>query len=101
MIKLFQEWTMTSFMPPKLHDWKMFITPDELRALMKRQGLELREVQGLKPGAHPLILIPLLSQHNRGKLSHAEFGKRVQFRQSKDASVPYAGYAVPVQASIG
>ena len=100
MIKLFQEWTMTSFMPPKLHDWKMFITPDELRALMKRQGLELREVQGLKPGAHPLILIALLSQRKRGKLSHAEFGKRVQFRQSKDASILYAGYAVPVQESL-
>lgn len=99
MIKLFQEWPMTSFMPPRLHDWKMFITPDELRALMQRQGLELKAVQGLKPGPHPLILIALLSQRKRGKLSHAEFGKRVQFQQSKDISILYAGYAIPAQES--
>lgn len=95
MIKLFQEWKATSFMPPNLHDWNMFIKPDELRALMKSQRLELREVQGLKPVANPVALISLLRKRKQGKLSFFEFSKRVQFQQSKDTSILYVGYAVP------
>jgi 2-polyprenyl-6-hydroxyphenyl methylase / 3-demethylubiquinone-9 3-methyltransferase len=100
MIKLFQEWQATSFMPPGLHDWKMFITPDELRAHLAQSGLDLRDVQGLKPSAHPLILIALLTGRKRGKFSHAEFSKRLQFQQSKDVSILYAGYAIPFQKSL-
>ena len=37
MIKLFQEWKATSFMPPHLHDWNMFIKPRTLQALMIQQ----------------------------------------------------------------
>ncbi len=97
MLKLFQEWKATSIMPPNLHDWNMFIKPNELRVLMKRQGLELKEVQGLKPGTHPISLIGLLRQRKQGKMSLMEFSKRVQFQQSKDTSILYAGYAVPSQ----
>jgi 2-polyprenyl-6-hydroxyphenyl methylase/3-demethylubiquinone-9 3-methyltransferase len=97
MIKLFQEWPATSFMPPDLHDWKLFITPKELRAQLAQQGLTLRAVRGLKPSPHPLILLALLRQRKRGNLSHAAFGQRVQFQQSKDTSILYAGYAVPAQ----
>ncbi|MBV9710233.1 MAG: 3-demethylubiquinone-9 3-O-methyltransferase [Ktedonobacteraceae bacterium] len=100
MIKLFQEWQATSFMPPNLHEWKMFITPGELRTHLRQAGLELRDVQGLKPSAHPLILLALLSQRKRGKLSQAEFGRRVQFQLSRDTSILYAGYAILVQKSF-
>jgi 2-polyprenyl-6-hydroxyphenyl methylase / 3-demethylubiquinone-9 3-methyltransferase len=100
MIKLFQEWHVTSFMPPNLHDWEMFIMPEELRTHLVQQGLELRAVQGLKPSAHPLILIALLRQRKRGKLSLVELSKRMQFQQSKDTSILYAGYAVPAQKSL-
>ena len=31
MIKLLQEWRWTALMPPRLHDWHMFIRPAELR----------------------------------------------------------------------
>lgn len=101
MIKLFQEWQATSFMPPNLHDWKMFITPGELRVHHARAGLDLREVQGLKPSAHPLILIAFLSRRKRGKLSPVEFSKRMQFEQSKGISILYAGYAIAFQKSWG
>src|SRR5512141_1101674 len=30
VIKLLQEWRWTALMPPRLHDWKMFIRPSEL-----------------------------------------------------------------------
>jgi 2-polyprenyl-6-hydroxyphenyl methylase/3-demethylubiquinone-9 3-methyltransferase len=35
-IKIFQEWQSTAFMPPRLHEWRMFIRPDELRRLLVR-----------------------------------------------------------------
>ena len=36
MIKLFQEWRFTAWMPPNLHAWEKFITPDELRSVLAR-----------------------------------------------------------------
>jgi len=38
-------------------------------------------------------------QRKRGNLSHMEFGKRVLFKQSNDAFILYAGYAVPARAT--
>jgi len=52
------------------------------------------DVQRLKLSAHPLTLIALLSQRKRGKLSPVAFSKRMQFEQSKDISIFYAGYAI-------
>ena len=39
MIKLLQEWRWSAFMPPRLHDWHMFIRPAELRQELERLGL--------------------------------------------------------------
>lgn len=100
MIKLFQEWQATSFMPPNLHYWKMFLTPDELRTHLAQAGLDLRDVRGLKPGLHPTILIVLLTGRKRGKLSHAELSRWVQFQQSENISFFYAGYAIPFQKPL-
>jgi len=40
--------------PRHTHDWKLFITPDELRASFARAGLSTRETRGLSPVGNPL-----------------------------------------------
>lgn len=94
MIKLLQEWEATSFMPANLHDWRAFIKPRELLALLKVNGLESREFTGLNPGANPLAMTILMRKRKRGKISLHEMGSRMSFRQSRSTSILYMGYAI-------
>jgi 2-polyprenyl-6-hydroxyphenyl methylase/3-demethylubiquinone-9 3-methyltransferase len=93
MIKLFQEWRLTAWMPANLHSWEQFITPDELRTMLDRHELRPRDVVGIGPGVNPPRLILLLRQLRKGKISHGEFGHRAHFVVTKDQRVSYAGYA--------
>lgn len=94
MIKLFQEWDWTSFMPPRMHDWQMFIKPAELCGLMGRYGLESRGLVGLKPSAHPIQVIRTLRKRKRGEITYTEAGRQMNLSVSKDTSVMYMGYGI-------
>ena len=94
MIKLFQDWRLTAWMPPNLHDWNQFITPDELRAALSRNNLPCRDVVGIGPSVKPPTLIRLMRQLRKGRLSYAAFGRKAQFVVTKDLRVAYAGYAL-------
>jgi 2-polyprenyl-6-hydroxyphenyl methylase / 3-demethylubiquinone-9 3-methyltransferase len=93
MIKLFQEWNWTSFMPPGLHDWSMFIKPEELLPLLAENGLQSRDVTGLKPRANPLRTLRILRARKRGEISYFEVARRIDLRESRDRSVLFMGYA--------
>lgn len=93
VIGALQEWRPTRLAPPNLHDWRLFITPRELRALLRRHGLAEGAVVGLKPRPNPLTLIGLLLRAKRGRLSCAELGTRTPFGPSRDTSISYMGYA--------
>jgi 2-polyprenyl-6-hydroxyphenyl methylase/3-demethylubiquinone-9 3-methyltransferase len=94
VIKLFQDWSWTSFMPPNLHDWHQFIRPQELVGIMERHGLRSLGYTGLRPGAGPLALVRLWRQQKQGRLSRVELGERAVMRLSSDASILYIGHAV-------
>lgn len=93
MIKLFQEWRLTAWMPPNLHAWEQFITPDELRTLMSRHQLETHDVVGIGPSVKASRLIRMLWQLRSGRISPAEVGRRAHFVVTNDMRVSYAGYA--------
>ena len=93
-IKVWQEWQSTAFMEPNVHDWRMFIKPRELHSLLLRNALAPGPIQGMAPGVNPVEMIRILRQRARGEMGYAEFGRRVQLRESRDRSVIYAGYAV-------
>jgi 2-polyprenyl-6-hydroxyphenyl methylase/3-demethylubiquinone-9 3-methyltransferase len=93
MIKLFQEWESTAFMEPNLHDWKMFIKPRELERALQNAGLEPAEAVGI--GArNPIAALREARRRARGEITHAELGRRMQMRETRDRSGLYAGYAV-------
>lgn len=79
---------------PNLHDWNAFIKPGELLALMKRYGLDHREITGLKPGTNPITTTILLRKRKRGKISLFEMGTLMSFQQTRDTSILYMGYAL-------
>jgi 2-polyprenyl-6-hydroxyphenyl methylase/3-demethylubiquinone-9 3-methyltransferase len=92
-IWVLQKWSWTSIMPPDLHDWKMFIRPDELLRLLKRYGLRPAGIRGLKARANPLRILRALRDRKRGRLSYVEAFARLNIGESDDTSVQYAGYA--------
>src|SRR6185295_18284496 len=94
MIELYQEWSWTSIMPPNLHDWRMFITPAELVAVMADHGLENRGQTGLAPAASPVASIGALRARKRGEISYLEATRRLKLRESRDKSVLYIGCAI-------
>ena len=98
MIKLFQEWNATAWLPHNLHSWDRFIKPQELTPLLECNGLHLSELTGLAPSAPPPRLFLDLVRLRRGAMTYAEFGRRSVFRRAADRSVVYAGYAVKYRA---
>jgi 2-polyprenyl-6-hydroxyphenyl methylase/3-demethylubiquinone-9 3-methyltransferase len=92
VIKLPQEWLKMA--PPNFHLWEMFIKPSELVAALERNGLDSREVVGLRPGGNPLELLLGLRRVKAGKMSYGELGRRAQWSRSKSLAISYMGYGV-------
>ena len=93
VIKLLQEWRWTALMPPRLHDWSMFIRPAELEGMLERHGLHPAGLTGIKPRANPLRLLRVLRRRRRGSLTYAEAVEQMDLGESSDVSLSYIGYA--------
>jgi len=93
MIKLFQDWSWTSFMPPNLHDWRKFIKPEELTAILAANGLQNHGLTGLKPATNPLQTLRLLRARKRGEITYLEAARRLDLRVSRDTSILFIGWA--------
>ncbi|MCA1669314.1 MAG: bifunctional 2-polyprenyl-6-hydroxyphenol methylase/3-demethylubiquinol 3-O-methyltransferase UbiG [Thermomicrobia bacterium] len=94
VIKLLQEWKATRVVTTNLHDWTMFITPNELRAALARHGLECRDIVGINPRGNPFRALRAFRQLKRGAISYAEIGARLPMAVGKRTPVQYAGYAI-------
>ena len=93
MIKVSQDWPPTAWAEPDLHDWDMFIRPDELEGHLARAGLEVRDRVGFAP-ANPPAALKAMWDRAHGKLTYAQMGERLRIRESRDTSSSYGGYAV-------
>ena len=93
VIVLLQELLWTRLMPPRLHDWHMFIRPDELRRLLEQHGLAPLGLTGLRARGNPLGIVSALRARKRGALSYADVVARMDIGESPDTSVQYIGYA--------
>jgi 2-polyprenyl-6-hydroxyphenyl methylase/3-demethylubiquinone-9 3-methyltransferase len=93
-IKIWQEWKSTAFMPPHLHEWRMFIKPEELKGLLSKSGFEFKEFRGTSPNVGVPKMISLLRQRAGGKIGFKELGQKFKLVESNDLKVLYMGYAV-------
>jgi 2-polyprenyl-6-hydroxyphenyl methylase/3-demethylubiquinone-9 3-methyltransferase len=101
-IKVAQDWTPVACFPPDLHVWSMYLKPRELVAALGRHGLVNAEIRGLRPRGNPLRMLWSARALKTGRIDVGEFGRRHAFRESRDTSGQYMGYAVkPADADPG
>ncbi|HYL71356.1 MAG TPA: 3-demethylubiquinone-9 3-O-methyltransferase, partial [Candidatus Dormibacteraeota bacterium] len=93
VIKLLQDWRVTSVFPPRFHAWEQFITLDELQASLARHGLRGREVIGAAVRANPLRTLWAIRRYKAGRLSAAAVGRHVTLREGPSVALSYMGYA--------
>ena len=88
-----QEFPLTSLMPPDTHIWNMFITPDEIKDALEKQGMRVEDLMGGKIARNPLATLWSVLQQKTGKITFAELGRRLQLKLDKNLSLNYLGYA--------
>jgi len=94
-IKMAQEWRLMRYMPPNLHVWEMFITPEELADSLERRGLRNKDVKGTKPVANLFKVLINQWLYSRSRITAAEFARRTQVGQEgPDINGVYMGYAL-------
>jgi 2-polyprenyl-6-hydroxyphenyl methylase/3-demethylubiquinone-9 3-methyltransferase len=93
-IKIWQEWKSTAFMPPRLHEWRMFIRPEELKGLLVRAGFEFKEFCGTSPDVSTAKMISLLRKRAKAEIGYKELGQGFKLVESNDLKILYMGYAV-------
>jgi 2-polyprenyl-6-hydroxyphenyl methylase/3-demethylubiquinone-9 3-methyltransferase len=92
VIKLPQEWLKLA--PPNFHLWEMFIKPSELLAALDTNGMDSREIVGLRPGGNPLRLLWAMRRVKAGTMSFGELGRRSQWSRTKSFAISYMGCAI-------
>jgi 2-polyprenyl-6-hydroxyphenyl methylase/3-demethylubiquinone-9 3-methyltransferase len=100
MINMFQDWSLTAWMPRDLHAWERFITPGEMENLLLAGDLSPRGMTGLQPSAAPPRMLLDLIRLRRGHLTYGEFGRRSAFKRTSSTGILYAGYAVKLSTGI-
>jgi 2-polyprenyl-6-hydroxyphenyl methylase/3-demethylubiquinone-9 3-methyltransferase len=92
-IKLLQEWKPTRIVTTNLHDWEMFIKPNELQAALAKHGLVCREIVGINPTGNPLRALRALWRLKRGTITYAAIGEQIPLTIGRRTPIQYAGYA--------
>jgi hypothetical protein len=81
-------------MPPHLHEWEMFINPEEMKLLLSQNQLAWKEHIGMLPDISVLKVLRYLHLRMKGHLTYEEFGKKFHLIESPFINVMYMGYAI-------
>ena len=92
LIKMAQDWRLTRWAEPNLHEWKRFIRPRELDLHLRSARLQPVDRIGMSP-RNPVTALRAFIDHARGRIDHAEMGRRLALTESRDTSSSYAGWA--------
>ena len=97
-IKIWQEWKRWAFFPPKLHNWKMFIKPDELKLLLFDHGFDFKEFRGTQPNVPIPKMLGYLRKRAKGEWTYKDLGENFWLVESNDMKIFYTGLAVKKEA---
>ncbi len=95
LIDLAQRWGWSAVLPPGLHRWERFITPSEMSTMLADAGVIAKETIGLGlewGGVFPALRAYWLLR--RGRIGHAEAGRRVRLTIRRNTSIAYMGYGI-------
>jgi len=78
LITAAQRWRLTRVLPPDLHDWGAFLTPETVSDLLTGSGFRIRRISGIGVRARrwPAAL-GALSLLRLGRIGYAEAGRRI------------------------
>src|SRR4029453_10464271 len=93
-IKAMQEWRPPRIMDTSIHDWSMFIPPEDLRSILDRHGMDIVEMAGLAPRAGVLTILTALRATRHGRISYGELSRRLDFGRVTSLGLSYMGFAV-------
>ena len=88
-----QELPITRFFAPHSHDWKQFITPNELTSACVENNLTVNQISGFQPSISKFQTLREIIRLKRGRTNFAEFGRRLKFKQCASLSGSYLGWA--------
>lgn len=94
VIKVSQEWKRWAFLPPAIHQWRMFIKPGELKALLRLNHLALRDLRGLLPNMSVPKVLSRLRKRARGDWTYVDLSREIGLVESRCTVGMYIGYAV-------
>jgi 2-polyprenyl-6-hydroxyphenyl methylase/3-demethylubiquinone-9 3-methyltransferase len=92
-IKVMQEWRLTRFIDVTVHEWAMFIKPEELVVTFGRRGLQIGEIVGLGPRSSKPVALLNFIRANRGRITYGELSRRLDAGQVKSTRISYMGFA--------
>jgi 2-polyprenyl-6-hydroxyphenyl methylase / 3-demethylubiquinone-9 3-methyltransferase len=92
-IKVMQEWRLTRFTEVTVHEWAMFIKPEELVVTFGRRGLQIGEIVGLGPRSSKPVALLNFIRANRGRITYGELSRRLDAGQVKSTRISYMGFA--------
>lgn len=92
--KATQQWRLTRIVDFAVHDWAMFLAPEELAGRMRRHGMTVQETVGLGPrvGIQPALASPIGLR--RRTLSYRQVSERLDMGQTHFAGFFYMGFAL-------
>src|SRR4051794_41908218 len=93
MIKLSQDWSATAWAEPDLHEFDMFIRPEELEAHLEQAGLEVRDRVGFA-AANPAAAVKAMWDRGHGKITYREVGEPLRVKEQQETSPSYAGHGL-------
>lgn len=97
IIFLMQKFKLTAIVRSDVHVWDMFITPDELKTVLSRHGIEIKDMKGLVPMNHGISIITGFYKAARKKISYRELADRLNFSESEILDGSYMGYGTKLR----
>lgn len=93
-IKILQDWKRWAILPSRLHEWKMFIKPAEIKWLLSQNDFSWQEHRGIIPDVSVLKIWRYLHLRVKGDLTYEEFGKKFVMVESNFMNIMYMGFAL-------
>jgi 2-polyprenyl-6-hydroxyphenyl methylase/3-demethylubiquinone-9 3-methyltransferase len=94
VIFLLQRWSVTSIIPPNIHDWKRFIKPGVLSAVLAEYQIKTHDIRGILPGFNFVYNIFLLRRKVKNKINFQELCKLFSCHESDYKGLCYIGCGV-------
>lgn len=93
VVRAMQEWSFTRIVDVAIHDWNMFIRPDDLVAMLHRHRLAVGNIVGLAPRANPASALAAFVRARKRQISYGELSRRLDIGQTRSTAISYMGFA--------